>query len=319
MLTGRIFLTGGTGSLGQALLRRARAEGWPCDWTVYSRDEVKQGELAKQYPEVTYILGDVRNADWLETRMAGHDIVIHAGAYKFVPTAETNATEAISSNVIGSMNVATAAVRNHIPRVLGISTDKACQPINTYGKTKSLMESIFQQACLWQNDTQFNLIRYGNVLGSRGSVVPLWRQQARDGGQVTMTDDRMTRFWLTLDDAVDLVLRGLEETEPGTIVVPRAPASTMSALAFAIAPRTGIKVIGIRPGEKMHEQLVHSGESMHADMDGDHFRIFPAYTGHRGNLGEGYEYRSDEARQLTVEELRAMLDASGEPRVGGGR
>jgi UDP-N-acetylglucosamine 4,6-dehydratase len=307
-LKGRIFLTGGTGSLGKAILARAEREGWDCEFTIFSRDEVKQGEMKAQYrpPKHRYVLGDVRDERWLSVVMRHHDAVVHAAAYKQVPAAEVNSGEAIESNVIGSRNIVRVAVDLGIPKVLGVSTDKACAPVNCYGQTKALMERLFQQANMW-GTTQFNLIRYGNVLGSRGSVVPLFRQQAKDG-VITVTDDRMTRFWLTLDDAVDLVVAGLAETEPGTIIVPKAPASTMDTLALAVAPNAHVKVIGIRPGEKMHEQLIHAGESMHADDIGEHFRVYPAFTGHHGNLPEGYEYRSDTARQLSIEELRGMLE-----------
>ncbi len=318
MLTGRIFLTGGTGSLGQALLARSEREGWDCEWTIFSRTEAKQAEVRPLYPQHNYVLGDVAKEQDVQMAIRGHDIVIHAAAYKMVPQAEVNSLSAISVNVIGSGNIARLAVLSGIKKVLGISTDKACAPINLYGMTKATMEKLFQDACHW-GATQFNCVRYGNVLGSTGSIVPLWQRQVSDGDCITITDGRMTRFWLTLDDAVDLVLAGLAETEPGTVIVPKAPASTMAALARAVAPSTTIKVIGTRPGEKIHEQLLHGSESMHADDIGDCFRVYPAYTGHRGNLETGYEYRSGEARQLNVEELRAMLDASGESRVGDGR
>ncbi len=311
MLTGRVFLTGGTGSLGRALLARAEREKWDCRFTVFSRTEAKQAEVKAQYPQHDYVLGDVAKESDVEMAIRGHDVVIHAAAYKRVPEAEVNSAAAISVNVVGSVNVARQAVFAGIPRVLGISTDKACAPINLYGMTKATMEKVFQDACHW-GATRFSCVRYGNVLGSTGSVVPLFRRLVADGRDITITDERMTRFWLTLEDAVDLVIAGLAETEPGTILVPKAPASDMATLAFAVAPRTGIKVIGIRPGEKINEQLIHAGESMHADDIGSHFRIYPAYSGYRGNLPDGFEYRSDTARQLGVSEMKGMLDASGE-------
>lgn len=308
-MDGRVFLTGGTGSLGTALLRRSQQENWDCEFTIFSRDEMKQADVRAQYPMHRYILGDVRNQDWLRLAMRGHDTVIHAGAYKRIPEAEAHPVEAVMTNVMGSANVAVAAVESGVKRVIGISTDKAVGAYNCYGHTKALMEKLFQQANGW-GETCFTLVRYGNVLGSRGSVVPFFRKQAQTG-TITLTDGRMTRFWLTLDDAVDLVLRGLEEPA-GTVLVPRASASTMLTLAKAVAPDAEIKVIGIRPGEKMHEQLVHAGESMHAEDLGNWFRIWPARTGKRGGLAEGFEYRSDTARQLEVCELREMLEKSGE-------
>ncbi len=305
-MKGRIFLTGGTGSLGQALLRRADREGWDCQFTVYSRDEVKQGELRALYPRHRFVLGDVRDADWLEVCVRGHDAIVHAAAYKQVPAAEVNAGEAIKTNVLGSLNVAMAAVRAEVPRVLGVSTDKACAPVNLYGESKACMEKLFQQACQWGR-TDFTLIRYGNVLGSRGSVVPLFRKQAAERGEITITDASMTRFWMTLDQAVDLVVKGLDIPR-GSIMVPKCPASTMEVLAKAVAPGTCVRVIGIRPGEKMHEQLVHRGEALHTFEHAGYFIITPASSRVKGSMEPSYEYRSDTARQLTVEELRRMLD-----------
>ncbi len=301
-----MFLTGGTGSLGRAILARAEQAGWDAEFTVYSRDEVKQGETKAQFPRHRYVLGDVREEDWLRVAMRGHDAVIHTAAYKQVPAAEVNAVEAIETNVVGSRNVARVAYELGIPRVLGISTDKSCAAINAYGQSKALMEKIFGQACLW-GATQFNCVRYGNVLGSRGSVVPFFRKQAAELGYITVTDPAMTRFWLTLEDAVDLVERGLAETERGTVIVPKAKASSMAVLAEAVCPGVPQADIGIRAGEKRHEQLIHGGESQHSDDIGPWFRVWPAYTLHRGNLEPGYEYRSDTAPQLSPYQLREML------------
>ncbi len=319
MIEGNVFLTGGTGSLGQALVARAEKEGWDCRFTVYSRDEVKQGEMKALYPQHRYVLGDVRDLDWLAIALRGHDLVIHAAAYKQVPAAEVNVGEAVETNVVGSRNVARAAVEAGVPRVLGISTDKACAPVNAYGESKALMEKLFAGACLWNGGrTKFTCVRYGNVLGSRGSVVPLFRRQIAAGGPITFTDANMTRFWLTLNDAIDLILAGLAEEESGTVLIPKCGASSMQVLADAVlwavtpyphAPGTvPVREIGIRPGEKLHEQLVNAAESMHTDDIGEHYRIYPAYAGHRGNLPAGFEYRSDTARQLTIESLRRMLE-----------
>lgn len=306
MLSGNIFLTGGTGSLGKAILERASMEKWPAKFTVFSRDEVKQSELRSKYPKVKFILGDIRDYEWLSIALRGHDTIIHAAAYKQVPAAEVNAGEAIETNVIGSRNIARAAINCGVGYVLGISTDKACAPINCYGETKALMEKLFQQANLL-SDTKFTLVRYGNVLGSRGSVVPLFRQQAKTG-HITLTDPNMTRFWLTLADAVNLVLLGLEpHTCRGDIIIPKAKASTMLQLANVVAPDCEIETIGIRPGEKVNECLVHGGESMHTIELRDGFVIKPAYSGYRGNLKAGYEYTSDTAEQLSDSELSNMV------------
>lgn len=306
----KVFVTGGTGSLGTALLRRAESLDW--EITVYSRDEVKQGELRNKFPKHNFLLGDIRDVGWLTRSMRYHDLVIHAAAYKQVPAAEVNSGQATEVNVIGSINVAEAAVDADVERVIGISTDKSCAPVNCYGATKMVMEKVFQEACHWGGGTtQFNLVRYGNVLGSRGSVVPFFKQQWEKDRCITLTNPRMTRFWLTLDDAVDLVVKATEEENPGTVLIPKCPASTMLVLAQAVVPEAitnmRYRVIGMRPGEKIHEQLVHSGESMHTDDIETHYRVYPASTGYIGNLPEGFEYRSDTARQLTVHELKQLV------------
>ncbi len=307
MLRGRIFLTGGTGSLGTALMTLARDEDWDCEFTVYSRDEVKQSQIRNEFKLNKFVLGDVRDYDWLQLAMRGHDLVIHAAAYKQVPTAEVNAGEAIEVNVIGSRNIARAAVFNNIPRVIGISTDKACAPVNCYGETKALMERIFQQACMWGN-TNFHLVRYGNVLGSRGSVVPLFTEQAKRGF-VTVTDPSMTRFWLTLKDAIKLVTDCYSmDDSPGTILIPKCPASSMQALAECFVTAEHVKVTGVRAGEKYHEQLVNKSEAIHTDDIGSHFLVHPAYTLHTGNLPKDFEYRSDTAFQLEHFELVEMIN-----------
>jgi UDP-N-acetylglucosamine 4,6-dehydratase len=200
--------------------------------------------------------------------------------------------------------------------VVGVSTDKACAPINAYGETKALMEKLFQQACTWSNYTNFTCVRYGNVLGSRGSVLPLFRQQVENDHPITLTDPKMTRFWMTIDQAVQLVLYALNphDLARGAVLVPMAPAGTMEQLARVVAPDHPTHVIGVRPGEKHYETLVHHGESMHAHRIhtdiGWLFQVLPAYTGYRGDLEPGYEYNSLDAKQLSDDELRTMVEAS---------
>ncbi len=295
-LEGRVLITGGTGSLGQAIVRRARREGWPCDITILSRDEVKQSEMRAVHPQCRYVLGDVRDLEGLLVAFQRQDVVIHAGAYKQVPSAEVNAYETIRTNVCGSCNVAMAAVRCGVKQVVGISTDKACMPINCYGKSKALMETIFQQANAWGQtwgQTRFHLTRYGNVVGSRGSIIPLFQRQAAKGGPLTVTDRRMTRFWLTLQEAVDLILLAFAEREPGTIVVPKLPSMRIVDLAEAIGPGQPVRDVGIRPGEKLDECLLHQGEALHAEDCGEFYRVHPAASGYRGDLPDGFEYRTD--------------------------
>lgn len=317
----RIFITGGSGSLGMALLAHYERQGHTC--TVYSRDEVKQSEARRLYPGHRFVLGDVRNTDWLEVCMRGHDLVIHAAAYKQIPAAESNVGEAIETNVVGSRNVAMAAVQAGVRRVVGVSTDKACEPVNAYGATKALMEKLFQQANNWVTDggTTFTLVRYGNVLNSRGSVVPLFRSQIERGQRLTVTNGAMTRFWLTLVDAIELIELAAVFTTPGAIVIPKAPASTMHAMAEAAVlkyhqdsyPYIDTREIGVRPGEKMHEKLVHAGESMHAIAVGSYMVVLPPDFENgldipgACNLVPGYEYTSDQAVQLDKVALSKML------------
>jgi FlaA1/EpsC-like NDP-sugar epimerase len=300
----KVFITGGTGSLGEALLEHFSTR--DVETTVFSRDEVKQGLQKRRYPHTRFILGDCRDSGWLATVMRGHDVVIHAAAYKQVPAAEVNSYQATEVNVFGSIAVARAAVASGVGQVIGVSTDKACAPVNCYGATKMLMEKLFQEAGTW-SPTHFNLVRYGNVLGSRGSVVPFFRAQAAKGNILTVTDPNMTRFWLTLQEAKELILDAMCEGESGTILIPKCRASTMAVLAHAVAPRCEIKVIGTRPGEKTHEQLVHSAEAMHTLDIGKYYRIYPATSGISSNLPEGFTYTSDTAIQYTVEELQEIV------------
>lgn len=310
----RIFITGGSGSLGMALLSRFEKRGHTC--TIYSRDEVKQGEARAKHAEAghRFILGDVRDAEWLQICMRNHEVVIHAAAYKQIPSSEANVGEAVETNVIGSRNVARAALLAGVQRVVGISTDKACEPVNAYGATKALMEKLFQQSNDWGGPV-YTLVRYGNVLRSRGSVVPFFEAQLASGRPITITDDRMTRFWLTLDQAVDLVESALT-IDRGVILVPKAPASNMHDLARAVVELKNpdlveIEITGIRPGEKMHEKMVHAGESMHSLQSGEYFYIYPPGTPKSrmqlSTLPEGFSYSSDRAPQLTVKKLVALL------------
>lgn len=320
----KIFLTGGTGSLGRALVDFFEIQGDIEDVTVYSRDEVKQGEMKRDYPHVRYMLGDVRDYDRLLLAMRGHDVIIHAGAYKQVPSAEANVDEAIHTNVIGSMNVARAALHQDVHTVVGISTDKACMPVNAYGATKALMEKLFQQFNELPSGTIFQVVRYGNVLGSRGSVVPLFQDQLLTR-HYTITDPDMTRFWMTLDEAVSLVWSAVnnENIHDGAILVPECPASDMTTLLRAVVKTYGldgnkelhedeVHVIGTRPGEKKHEQLLHANESLHTlhpSIETPYYQILPATVPVAEDPRGPFEYTSDKARQLSVDDLCAMLES----------
>ncbi len=296
----RIFMTGGAGFLGRAVMRRMVTFQPDEDFhfTIYSRDPAKHTRARHEFPHATFILGDIQDAERLEAAMAGHDVVIHAGAMKYVPEGEKNVREAVEVNVAGSENVITAALRMGITHVVGISTDKAARPVNVYGITKLLMERLFQEADGVTSDCQFNLVRYGNVVSSTGSVIPLFRRQAQEG-TITLTNPEMTRFWLRIDEAVDLIWRALEEPEGGTILVPRARSLTMAGVATACAIlEVGVEhewkvaraTIGQRFGEKIHEELITPVETIYTEVvarwgvgDPDLMRVYPVTGGKRSN------------------------------------
>lgn len=313
MIRGNILITGGSGSLGGAILERATSERWDALLTVYSRDEVKQAAMRERYPGARYVLGDVRDAESLEAAMRGMDVVIHAAAYKRVPEAERETMACVQANVVGSMTVVREALRAGVPRTIGISTDKACAPINAYGQSKALMERLYQSA-VRPIGPAFTIVRYGNVIASRGSVIPALVAQAAAGGPITITDPGMTRFWITLDDAVDLIIDGLG-IPSGSILIPKSSASTMAVMAEAVAPGVEQVNIGFRAGEKRHEQLLNAHEAPYARDAGRHFILGPL-TGHRNDeLPPGFEYRSDTAYQYPVDELRDIIERmnAGEP------
>jgi len=304
-LRGVVLITGGTGSLGQALVGRAVAEGWDTELVVYSRDEVKQASMRDRFPQVRYLLGDVQDAESLGRAMRGAEVVVHAAAYKRVPEAERETMACVQANVIGSMNVVREALRAGVPRVIGISTDKACQPINAYGQSKALMERLFQSD-VGRGPTSFTLTRYGNVIASRGSVVPALRAQAESGGPLRLTDPTMTRFWITLDDAVDLILDGLAQPS-GSILIPKSRSSTMAVMAAAIAPGVPTVTDGWRAGEKHDEQLLNAHEAPYATETDRHFVLRPLDGPRSDALQAGFEYRSDGAGRFDARELRAVL------------
>ncbi len=306
MLEGNVVITGGSGSLGNAIVKKAHDENWPCKLTIFSRDEVKQSRMKVRYPDCRYILGDIQDFDALSLAVRKANVVIHAAAYKQVPAAEVNAMAAINTNVVGSMNVVMASIYADVETVIGISTDKACAPINLYGKTKACMEGLFQHANTL-GDTKFNLCRYGNVIGSRGSIIPLFKTQAASGGPLTVTDPRMNRFWLTLSQAVEIICQAYRVSVRGGILVPKLYAMKIIDLAWIVAPSIDTKITSIRPGEKIDEHLIHRGESLHTDEYSDYFIVWPAYTNHIGNLPDGFEYRTDNCGR-TIEHSQ-MKDA----------
>jgi UDP-N-acetylglucosamine 4,6-dehydratase len=306
-LEGSIFVTGGAGFLARGLYARARRDGWPCRFTAFSRDAHKHVALRRDFPEVHTMAGDVAGSlDTLVLALAGHEIVIHAAAYKYVDLAETNVWECVRTNVLGSLLVAQAAALAGVGRVVGISTDKACHAVNVYGGTKYQMEKLFQEADTWETDTRFHLTRYGNVLASTGSIVTDWRRKLKEQGYINATDPDMTRFWLSLDQAVDLILLALKELH-GTIVIPKLPALSMKRMEEYILPAgTRVTYDGMRPGEKRHETLLTLEESRFAYDNGDYFRLHPVWITPR-NEHDWQFYSSDLAREMSRDELLGIV------------
>jgi UDP-N-acetylglucosamine 4,6-dehydratase len=322
-LAGKVVLiTGGTGSFGSALIRRLLNEHDPAAVRVYSRDELKQYELHQKLVDderVRFLLGDVRSLERLTQATRGVDVIVHAAALKQVPACEYNPFEAVQTNVIGAENVVSAAISNSVPRVLNLSTDKAVNPANLYGATKLCAEKIVTQGNTYAADSasRFASVRYGNVVGSRGSVIPLFKQQARQG-TLTITDEAMTRFWITLEQAIDFVLACLGRMVGGEVFVPKLPSMRVRDIAEALAPECERRIVGIRPGEKVHEVLVTEEESRHATEFEDYFSIQPSYPFWdvefpRGEeLPPGFRYSSDQNDVwLTPDEIRAMAEPIG--------
>lgn len=279
-----ILVTGGAGFLGRGLLRYIQRNRIAANVTVYSRDEAKHYALRARYPRVRTVLGDVCDEERLAAVMAGHDVVIHAAALKHIPESERDVSEAIRINLDGSRAVARAATRAGVRKVIGISTDKACSPRNTYGATKMLMERTFQEAQrLAGTQTKFSCVRYGNVISSTGSVVPLFHDQIARDGRVSITSAGMTRFWISIDDAVRLVERALADHKPtAAVYVARCPAMTIMDVAQAVWKLDGLggrvahQIIGIRPGEKLHEMLVDEAEGPYAVEDDSGYILIPS-------------------------------------------
>lgn len=305
MLDGKVLITGGTGSLGKAVLARAERENWPAEFTIFSRDETKQNILKQKYPQHRFVLGDICRYNDLKRAMRGIDTVLHLAAYKQIPMAQNNIGATVQVNVIGSQNVVDAAIDNNVNKVVTTSTDKAMSPENAYGCVKKITEYIFQDANKY-NATTFHITRYGNVLMSNQSVGLLFKKQAQDGGPLTITDRRMTRFFLTLDQAIDLILRALD-TEPGYIVVPKAPSTYIYQLAEVIGNGLPIVETGIRAGEKLDEGMVSESESFYVEEDEDHFYIHPPTDEYR-NPDAPFSYMSNNpVRYITNEELAEMI------------
>ncbi len=327
MFNGRnILITGGTGSFGRKYTEVLLREFRPNKIIIYSRDELKQYEMAQEFNEpcMRYFIGDVRDKERLMTAMQDVDFVIHAAALKHVPVAEYNPMECIKTNIHGAENVIQAAIANNVKKVMALSTDKAANPINLYGATKLASDKMFVAAnnIVGKRETRFSVVRYGNVVGSRGSVVPFFKKLIKNGAkELPITDERMTRFWITLEQGVNFVLKNFERMKGGEIFVPKIPSMRVVDLAKAMAPDLPIKIIGIRPGEKLHEVMCPKDDS-HLTLEfKDHYVIKPTIqfahkvefeTNAIGEKGEpvevGFEYSSDKNDWwLTQKELLDMI------------
>ena len=325
-----ILITGGTGSFGMQCVRALLERYRPRRLVIYSRDELKQYEMQQEFPQdcMRFFLGDVRDADRLIQAMSGVEVVIHAAALKQVPAAEYNPMECVKTNIHGAQSVIDAALANEVDKVIALSTDKAANPINLYGATKLVSDKLFVAAnnVAGRRRTRFSVVRYGNVVGSRGSVVPLFRRHIERGSDyLPITDPRMTRFWITLQQGVDFVLGTFARMQGGEIFVPKIPSVRIVDLAKAMAAHLPLRTVGIRPGEKLHEVMCPADDS-HLTLDfGDHFVITPSihFTArvdfHVNRLNEsgrpveqGFEFNSGaNPHFLGLEEIRALNNLAG--------
>jgi UDP-N-acetylglucosamine 4,6-dehydratase len=316
-----VLVTGGTGSFGRKFTQLMLQDFCPRKLIIFSRDELKQHEMRQLYPDtgdspMRYFLGDVRDVERLRRAMQGVEIVIHAAALKQVPACEYNPIEAIMTNVMGAKNVIDAALDTGVRKVVALSTDKAVNPINLYGATKLVAEKLFVHSNAYSgaDGTRFSCVRYGNVMGSRGSVIPLFLQQ-RQQGALTITDRRMTRFWITLEQGVRFVMRCIEQMHGGEVFVPKIPSMEIIDLAQTIAPDCRIEAIGIRPGEKLHEVLISEDEARQTLELDDMFVVQPNHPWWFNNqwqegkpLADDFRYSSDHnPHSLLPRELKALL------------
>ena len=315
-----VLVTGGTGSFGKKFTEVVLRQHEPKKLIIFSRDEWKQSEMARRFDDsrLRFFIGDVRDKDRLERAFDGVEVVIHAAALKQIPTAEYNPLEVIKTNILGAANVIDAAIDRGVEKVVALSTDKAANPINLYGASKLCADKLFIAANVYSGShrTKFSVVRYGNVVGSRGSVIPLFLKM-RETGRIPITDKRMTRFWITLDQGVELVIQGLEQMHGGEIFVPKVPSMNIMDLAEAIAPGCRYEIVGIRPGEKLHEVMVPADDARRT-LELDNFYVvqpdFPHYSQISNwrdarQVPEGFFYASNSNTQwLTKGELQGLVN-----------
>lgn len=319
-----ILITGGTGSFGNTFVPMTLAKYNPKRLVIFSRDEMKQWEMAQRFTgdsRVSFIIGDVRDKDRLARALDGIDYVVHAAATKIVPTAEYNPFECVKTNIDGAMNLIDACIDRGIKRVVALSTDKASNPINLYGATKLASDKLFVagNAYAGTHETRFAVVRYGNVMGSRGSVIPFFMTLAKTG-VLPITDPRMTRFMITLEQGVELVWHAFDDMSGGEIYVKKIPSMTILDIADAVAPGADHKIIGIRPGEKIHEQMIGLEDAPHTFAYEDHYKILPMIHNWSADptrikdgtkVPENFTYTSDNNREwMPVEELRSWIEVN---------
>lgn len=317
-----ILVTGGTGSFGNTFVPMTLARFNPKRLVIYSRDEMKQWEMAQKFSgdaRVSFVIGDVRDKDRLVRSLDGIDYVVHAAATKIVPTAEYNPFECIKTNIDGAMNLVDACIDRGVKRVVALSTDKASNPINLYGATKLASDKLFVSANPYAgtHETRFSVVRYGNVMGSRGSVIPFFMKLAQSG-ELPITDPKMTRFMITLEQGVELVWHAFEDMLGGEIYVKRIPSMNILDVAKAVAPEARHKIIGIRPGEKLHEQMIGFEDAPHTYAYPDHYKILPMIHNWSADpsrikggarVPENFTYASDSNTEwMTVDHLRQWID-----------
>jgi len=325
MLTGKsILVTGGTGSFGNTFVPLTLAKYNPRKIIIFSRDEMKQWEMAKRFqgdPRVRFFIGDVRDRERLYRALDGVDYVVHAAATKIVPTAEYNPFECVKTNVNGAMNVVDACIDKGVARVVALSTDKASSPVNLYGATKLASDKLFVAGNSYAggHETRFAVVRYGNVMGSRGSVIPFF-MSIKDTGVLPITDARMTRFMISLEQGVELVWHALDDMVGGEIYVKKIPSMKVVDLARVVAPEARQEIVGIRPGEKLHEQMIGAEDSFHTFEYPEHYKILPAINGWASDaarikdgrkVAEGFSYTSDNnPAWMTTGELQGWMAAN---------
>lgn len=314
-----VLITGGTGSFGKKFTSIIQKEYHPKKLIIFSRDELKQHEMRLQFNQsnMRYFIGDVRDKTRLELALDGVDIVVHAAALKQVPACEYNPIEAIHTNIIGAKNVIEASINRNVKKIIAISTDKAVNPVNLYGATKLCAEKLFIQSNAYSGGKYpiFSCARYGNVVGSRGSVIPLFKEQKKTG-KITITDKKMTRFWITLEKGVRFVIKCVELMQGGEVFVPKIPSMRIMDLVKAIAPDSDIEYIGVRPGEKIHEVLISRDESRKTLELDDMYVIQPFHPWwkpsnwqHGSPLQDGFKFSTDKNKNwLTIKELKEMIE-----------